>query len=80
MTGFKRINARFVLLNDKDITKLNTKSRFKNLFDLAVLSITSVDRISEEFSKLLKDKAPVHCESADHLGVVLDKKKRPEFR
>ena len=49
------------------------------MFDIGVLSVHSADKISPETTKLFKDKAKVHCESADYL-IVMKPEQRVEFR
>ena len=46
------------------------KRKFQGLFDIGVLSLHSADKIGPELTKMFKDKARVHCESADFLIVM----------
>ena len=43
------------------------------------MSVNSADKISPELSRLFKDKAKVHCETADFL-VMMTPEQRAEFR
>lgn len=64
---------------EPDLKSLKTKSKFKGLFDLGVLSVNSANYIGEEFATLFKDKAKVYCETADYL-IALKAEQRIEFR
>ena len=55
---------------EPDLTTLSTKRKYQGLFDVGVLSVHSADKISPELTRLFKDKAKVHCESADFLIVM----------
>lgn len=58
------------MLADKDLTSYAMKRKFQGLFDIGVLSLHSADKIGPELTKMFKDKARVHCESADFLIVM----------
>lgn len=62
-----------------NLEKLFEKKKYAKLFDLGVLSVNSANTISKDFSKLFKDGARVHCETADYM-VILKKEQREEFR
>lgn len=66
------------MLSD-DLTKLYTKSKFHDLFDIGVFSIFSTGKIDESINVLFKKGAKVHVETADYL-VQLNKTQRPEYR
>lgn len=53
-----------------NLEKLYTKKKFKNLFDIGVLSVNSANQITREFSCLFKDQAKVHCETADYMVIL----------
>lgn len=57
-------------MGENDLRTLSTKRKYQGLFDIGVMSIHSADKISPELTKLFKDKARVHCESADFLIVM----------
>ncbi len=77
--AFIQLNVQIHLLAEPDLKSLKTKSKFKGLFDLAVLSVNSANYIGEDFSTLFKDKAKVYCETADYL-IALKAEQRVEFR
>jgi len=58
------------LLADKDINTYAGKRKYQGLFDIGVMSVHSADKIGVELTKMFKDKAKVHCESADYLFVM----------
>jgi hypothetical protein len=66
------------LLSGK-LEKLYDKKKYKNLFDIGVLSVNSANEISQGLSILFKDQAKVHCETADNM-VILKAEQRVEFR
>ena len=78
LKGFVQCNVKFHLLTDS-IDKLYTKSKYKDLFDIGVLSIHSANKINPEFMTLFKDGAKMHIESADNI-VIMKKEQRVEFR
>ena len=78
LKGFKQCNVKFHLLTDS-IDKLYTKSKYKDLFDIGVLSIHSANKIDPELMTLFKDGAKIHIESADNI-VIIKKEQRAEFR
>ena len=78
LNGFKQANVKFHLLTDT-IDKLYTKSKYKELFDIGVLSIHSANRIDNELMTLFKDGSKLHIETADNI-VIMNKKQRVEFR
>jgi len=55
LQAFTHLNVEIHFLADKDLKSLITKSKFRGLFDIGVLSVTSANYISEEFSRLFKD-------------------------
>lgn len=55
------------------------KKKFRNLFDIGVLSVHSANNISQEMAVLFKDQAKVHCETGDYL-VVLKPEQKEELR
>ena len=63
---------KFHLLTDS-IDKLYTKAKYKDLFDIGVLSIHSANKIDTELMTLFKDGAKIHIESADNI-VIMNKK------
>jgi len=67
LAGFKALNVHFHLLAEPDLPTLKLKSKYRGLFDLAVMSINSANKINEDFSELFVDGAPVHVESSDFL-------------
>ena len=71
-------NVKFHLLTDP-IDKLFTKSKYKDLFDIGVLSIHSANKINPELMTIFKDNAKIHIESADYI-VIMRKLQREEFR
>lgn len=78
LKGFKIANIHIHLLSD-DLDKLQTKSKFNDLFDIGVFSIYSSGKIEEKVNYLFKKGAKVHVETADYL-VQLSKTQRPEYR
>lgn len=78
LAGFKQANVKIHLLTD-DLEKIFNKQKYADLFDIAVLSIHSANRISEEMNTILKNKAKVHVETCDNL-CVLKKEQRSQFR
>ena len=71
-------NVKFHLLTDS-IDKLYTKSKYKELFDIGVLSIHSANKIDADFTNMFKEGAKVHIETADNI-VIMNKEQRAEFR
>ena len=67
------------MLADKDLNSYSTKRKYQGLFDIAVMSVHSADKIGAEFTKMFRDKAKVHCESADYL-FIMKPEQRVEFR
>lgn len=67
------------LLATQDLRTLAVKKKFRGRFDIGVFSVHSADKISPELTTLFKDKATVHCESADFL-FVMKPEQRVEFR
>ena len=79
LQGFKNANVKIHLLSE-DIDKLFTKSKFRNLFDAAALSIHSANHIDKEgYNNLFKNGSHVHIETSDYL-CVLKKEQKSEFR
>jgi hypothetical protein len=78
LKGFTQANVKIHLLTDS-IDKLYTKSKYKDLFDIGVLSIHSSNKIDTDFLSLFKEGAKLHIESADMI-VIMNKKQREEFR
>ena len=62
-----------------DLKALKTKSKFRGLFDIGVLSITSENYISPELTELFRHEAKVHCESADYI-IIMKEEQRVEYR
>jgi len=56
-----------------------TKRKYQGLFDVGVMSVHSADKIGAELTKMFKDKARVHCETADFL-IIMKPEQRAEFR
>lgn len=79
LKGFRNANVHFHLMSEPDLKSLKSKQKFRGLFDGGVLSINSAGQIGDDFSLLFKDKARVHCESADYL-IALTPDQRVEFR
>lgn len=80
LKGFKVANVHFHFLAEPDLTKLNTKSKFRGLFDIGVLSLFSAGYMKNKaFSTLFKDNAPVHVETADYV-IALKKEQRIKYR
>ena len=61
---------KFHILAEPDLTTLSSKRKYQGLFDVGVMSVHSADKISPELTRLFKDKAKVHCETADFLIVM----------
>ncbi|MFS8160491.1 MAG: DUF4471 domain-containing protein [Candidatus Roizmanbacteria bacterium] len=78
LDGFSHANIKFHLLSGK-LDKLYEKKKFKNLFDIGVLSCHSANVISKELSVLFKDKSKVHVESSDYM-VIFKPEQRVEYR
>lgn len=78
LQGFKRANVKIHLLSD-DLSKLYSKSKYHDLFDIGVLSVQSSNKIAEDFNILFKKGALVHVETADMI-VPLRKEQRVEYR
>ena len=80
LKGFVMANVHFHFLAEPDLSKLNTKSKFRGLFDVSVLSLFSAGYMrNKDFSTLFKDNAPVHVETADFV-IALKKENRVEYR
>ena len=79
LPGFSNLKVKFHLLADSDIKTLNSRKKYKGLFDIGVLSVHSGGNISPELTQLFKDKARVHCESGDYL-IMLNEEQRIQFR
>ena len=62
-----------------DLDKIFNKQKYNSLFDIAVLSIHSANKITESMNVVMKDKAKVHIETCDNL-CVLKKEQRSQFR
>ena len=58
------------MLGDKGIKTYAGKKKFKGLFDIGVMSVHSADKISPEMTKMFKNGARVHCESADYFIIM----------
>lgn len=78
LEGFKMANVEIHLLSD-DLDKVFHKKKFRDLFDIGVLSIHSCSHISEDMSAIFKKGARVHVETADFL-VPLKQAQKQEFR
>ena len=79
LKGFKDTKVKIHLLGTQDLRTLNSRRKFQGLFDIGVMSLHSADKISPDLTKMFKDKARVHCESADYL-IVMKPEQREEFR
>ena len=79
MRGFTDLKIKIHLLAEPDLRKLATKRKYQALFDIGVLSVHSADKISPELTSLFRDKARVHCETADFL-IIMTPEQRLEFR
>ena len=79
LQGFTKAKVKIHLLADKDLRTLATKRKFQGLFDIGVMSVFSADKIDTELTKMFKDKARVHCESADFF-FILKEDQRVEYR
>jgi hypothetical protein len=66
LPGFSMANVKIHFLSD-DIEKLYTKQKYRDLFDIGVLSIHSNNKISKELNCMFKKGAHVHVETADML-------------
>jgi hypothetical protein len=62
-------NVKFHLIS-ANLDKLYEKKKYAHLFDLGVLSVNSANIITRDFSKLFKDHAKVHCETADYMIIL----------
>jgi len=69
LAGFKQANVKIHLLTD-ELEKIYTKQKYADLFDIAVLSIHSANKISDEMNAILKNKAKIHVETCDNLCVL----------
>lgn len=78
LEGFKMANVKFHLLSGS-LDKLYDKKKYSNFFDIGVLSVNSANMITKDLSKLFKDHAKVHCETADYM-VILKEDQRAMFR
>lgn len=78
LEGLRLANVKFHLMTGS-LDKLYEKKKYANLFDIGVLSVASANMISKDFSRLFKDHAKVHCETADFM-VILKQEQREEFR
>ena len=79
LKGFRDTKVKIHLLGTQDMRTLNSRRKFQGLFDIGVMSVHSANMISPELTKMFKDKARVHCESADFL-IVMKPEQRVEFR
>ena len=79
LQGFVKPKVKIHLLADKDLTTYSTKRKYQGLFDIGVMSVHSADKIGAELTKMFRDKAKVHCESADFL-FIMKPDQRVEFR
>jgi len=68
MEGFKNLNVSIKLLTDS-LSELYTKSKYKNLFDFAVISLKSDSVLTDDFNVILKQNATIYCETADNLVI-----------
>jgi len=78
LPAFEVANVKIHLLTDS-LDKLYSKSKYKDLFDIGVMSIHSANKIDPELMVLFKDKAKLHVETADYI-VIMKKEQRQEFR
>lgn len=79
LRGISDCKVKIHLLGDKNLKNYAGKRKYQGLFDIGVLSVHSADKISPEMTKMFKDKARVHCESADYL-IVMKPEQRVQFR
>lgn len=79
LKGFRNANVHFHLMAEPNLKSLKTKQKYRGLFDGGVLSINSAALIGDDFSQLFKDKARIHCETADYL-IALTPEQRIQFR
>ena len=79
LRGFSDCKVKIHLLADQDIKQLSTKRKYKGLFDVGVVSVHSADKISPELTTIFKDKAKVHCETADFV-IVMKPEQRVQYR
>lgn len=79
LQGFAKPKVKIHLMADKDLASYSTKRKYQGLFDIGVMSVHSADKIGTELTKMFKDKAKVHCESADYL-FIMKPEQRVEFR
>ena len=78
LDGFVQSNVKFHLISG-NLEKMYDKKKYRHFFDIGVLSVNSANQISKDLSVLFKDKARVHCETADYM-VILKQDQREEFR
>ncbi|CAI2366251.1 unnamed protein product [Moneuplotes crassus] len=77
LEGFKRLNVKIHLLTGK-IDTLYVKSKFKDLFNIAVLSMRCSDRINKDFNQLLANDCYIMIENGHNL-VIFDEKNKVDF-
>lgn len=81
LNGFKMLNVQIHLLSD-DLDKIFTKAKYKDLFDIGVLSSHSCNYVGKEGSQInniFKQDAKVHIETVDQL-CIMKKEQKAEFR
>lgn len=78
LDGFVQSNVKFHLISG-NLEKMYDKKKYRHFFDIGVLSVNSANQITKDLSVLFKDKARVHCETADYM-VILKQDQREEFR
>merc|ERR1712159_276634 len=76
LKGFTMGNIKVHLLSD-DLQKLYTKAKYRDLFDIGILSMHS--SISEDMNVLFKKKAKIHVETVDNLCSI-SKEARAKYR
>jgi hypothetical protein len=72
MEGLKKLNVSIKLLSGS-VSDLFTKSKYKGLFDIVVLSLKSDGVLTDEaINVLLNENATIYCECGDNLVVLKD--------
>ena len=77
LEGFQRLNVKFHLLTGK-ISNLYQKSKYKGLFNIAVMSIKWADLINKDFNQLLAEGCYINVENGNNL-VVFDDANRVDY-
>lgn len=72
LNGLKLLNVQIHLLSD-DLDKIFTKAKYKDLFDIGVLSTHSANYVGKEgngINAIFKSDAKVHIETVDQLCIT----------